>query len=60
MAAVETLLQLCQQFDLVVNCSGLGAGELVDDHDVLPVKGQVIKVCTVCLSHTMFSELSAV
>ncbi|KAF6037489.1 DDO [Bugula neritina] len=56
---ISDLNELCQQFDLVVNCSGLGAGELVDDHDVLPVKGQVIKVKDVNVvrfKHCLFNE----
>ena len=30
--------------DVVVNCAGLGAGELVDDASVYPVRGQVVRV----------------
>lgn len=30
--------------DVVINCAGLGAGELVDDPSVYPVRGQVVRV----------------
>lgn len=30
--------------DVVINCSGLGAGELVNDPSVYPVRGQVVRV----------------
>lgn len=29
---------------LIINCTGLGAGELFDDNDVLPIKGQLTVV----------------
>ncbi|KAG6456945.1 hypothetical protein O3G_MSEX010031 [Manduca sexta] len=32
------------QFDVVVNCTGMGARELVPDYSVYPIRGQVAKV----------------
>lgn len=32
------------RWDVVVNCSGLGAAQLAQDADVIPVRGQVIKI----------------
>src|SRR5205823_5057099 len=32
------------QSDIVVNCSGLGARELVADHHLQPAKGQVVRI----------------
>lgn len=32
------------KFDLVFNCAGLGAKYLCNDHDLVPIRGQVIKV----------------
>ena len=29
------------QYDLVINCTGLGAGEIVGDKDINPVRGQI-------------------
>lgn len=31
-------------YDLVCNCTGLGAGVLANDHKVVPVRGQVMRV----------------
>ncbi len=42
--AVENLETLLGDHDLVVNCSGLGAVELVGDTSMYPVKGQLLKV----------------
>lgn len=33
-----------KNFDLVFNCTGLGAKYLCNDHDLVPIRGQVIKV----------------
>lgn len=41
---VASLNQLAQNFDVVMNCSGLGAKELCSDRQLVPVRGQVIKV----------------
>ena len=38
------LLQLVNQYDIVVNCSGLGSKYLLPDETVYPVKGQLIQV----------------
>ncbi len=32
------------EFDYVINCCGLGAGELCDDFHVYPVRGQILHV----------------
>ena len=43
-AAVSDLAELTGDHDLVVNCAGLGARELVGDTTMYPVKGQILKV----------------
>lgn len=40
---VDSLSSLTN-YDLVFNCSGLGAKYLCNDHDIVPMRGQVIKV----------------
>lgn len=32
------------EFDLVVNCTGVGAGDFVGDQEVYPIRGQVVRV----------------
>lgn len=46
-----TLTALPTGPDLVVNCSGLGARHLAADHEVVPVRGQVVYVEQVGLEH---------
>ncbi|XP_029451128.1 D-aspartate oxidase [Rhinatrema bivittatum] len=41
---IEDLWELCGQYDVIVNCSGLGARVLVGDLKLYPVRGQVLKV----------------
>ncbi|WP_157974460.1 FAD-dependent oxidoreductase [Lewinella sp. IMCC34183] len=43
-SAVSDLVELADDYDLVVNCAGLGARELVGDTTMYPVKGQILKV----------------
>ncbi|XP_075976028.1 D-amino acid oxidase 1 [Anticarsia gemmatalis] len=40
---VESFASL-SNFDLVFNCAGMGAKYLCNDHDLVPIRGQVIKV----------------
>src|SRR6202008_1660378 len=40
----EKLEDLDQQFDLVINCAGIGARELVQDMNLQPHRGQVAVV----------------
>lgn len=41
---VNDLQQLAQSYDVIVNCSGLGSHNLVEDEQVHPIRGQIIKV----------------
>jgi len=38
------ILQLAGQYDVVVNCTGLGSIDLVNDKKLVPNRGHVIKV----------------
>ncbi|XP_028981574.1 D-aspartate oxidase isoform X1 [Esox lucius] len=49
---VNNLQELSTQgYDVIVNCSGLGAKTLVEDSQVYPVRGQVLKVHAPWLQH---------
>ena len=37
---------LPDDFDIVINCTGLDAGKLVEDEEVYPIRGQIIRVKT--------------
>jgi glycine/D-amino acid oxidase-like deaminating enzyme len=45
-----------QQWDLVVNCCGLGSSTLLEDADVYPIRGQVIRVKAPWISHAVFAD----
>ena len=40
---VESLSELCS-YDIIINCTGLGARELVGDKSLFPVRGQLVAV----------------
>ncbi|XP_039992861.1 D-aspartate oxidase [Xiphias gladius] len=48
---VSSLQELSNIYDIIVNCSGLGSKMLVDDTQVYPVRGQVLKVEAPWLQH---------
>jgi len=39
---ISAINHLTKQFDIIINCSGLGARELVDDTNVFPIRGQMV------------------
>lgn len=41
---VESLTKTEDKYDVLVNCSGLGARDLCKDEKVVPIRGQVLKV----------------
>ena len=41
---IKNLSQLTRDYDIVVNCTGLGARELVGDCSLYPVRGQLLEV----------------
>ncbi|MBN3311088.1 OXDD oxidase, partial [Amia calva] len=43
--------QLCQGYDIIVNCSGLGSTALAGDRQLHPVRGQILKVYAPWLKH---------
>ncbi|XP_073968879.1 D-aspartate oxidase-like isoform X1 [Rhodnius prolixus] len=44
------------KFDLLMNCSGLGAKKLFNDGKVIPIRGQVFKVQAPWLNHFYYGE----
>lgn len=41
---VDKLTSLPDNYDIVFNCSGLGSRDLCNDDELVPIRGQVIKV----------------
>ncbi|CAG5133507.1 unnamed protein product [Candidula unifasciata] len=48
---VFSLSEFAGQCDLVINCSGLGAGDLLKDEQVFPTRGQVWRVHAPWIKH---------
>ncbi|XP_061551787.1 D-aspartate oxidase [Phycodurus eques] len=48
---VSSFEELSPDYDVIVNCSGLGSKELARDDGVYPVRGQVLKVDAPWLQH---------
>lgn len=53
---LRSLGEVGEGADVVVNCAGLGAGELVDDASVYPVRGQVVRVSNPGLTMSVRDE----
>lgn len=52
---IENFDQL-ENFDLIVNCTGLGSKDLVGDKNVIPIRGQVIRVQAPWVFQTILDE----
>ncbi|XP_033737461.1 D-aspartate oxidase-like [Pecten maximus] len=48
---ISSLDELSPYYDVIVNCTGLGAHYLLDDHDLRPVRGQVFRVRAPWIKH---------
>ncbi|XP_044023615.1 D-aspartate oxidase isoform X2 [Siniperca chuatsi] len=48
---VNSLQELSNSYDIIVNCSGLGSKTLVGDNKMYPVRGQVLKMEAPWLQH---------
>ncbi|XP_055346089.1 LOW QUALITY PROTEIN: D-aspartate oxidase-like [Paramacrobiotus metropolitanus] len=54
---LESLAPLTSgQWDAIVNCSGLGARNLVSDHSMYPIRGQVMRVRAPWMKQFYFGE----
>lgn len=53
---VDKIEDLLQKYDIVVNCTGIGANKLANDSDVIPIRGQVTRVKAPWIKHFMTYE----
>ena len=54
---LKSLQELDGTYDVIVNCSGLGSRELVNDHEVYPVRGQAVLVNAPWVKHSVVVEI---
>lgn len=53
---VESVSEFAGDFDVVVNCAGLGARNLLGDQTMYPIRGQVLRVNAPWIKHFYFAE----
>lgn len=51
---LESLKEMYGEYDIILNCTGLGAKKLCNDVNVLPIRGQVIKIKCLLLNYLRF------
>lgn len=53
---VQSLDEATPECELVVNCAGLGSRELVGDQQLVPIRGQIVRVRNPGLTRVIFDE----
>jgi D-amino-acid oxidase len=53
---VHDIREACEAFDIVVNCTGIGSRWLLNDEQVFPLRGQVVRVRQVGCDRTVCDE----
>ena len=53
---VDSLDEVARPDRLVVNCTGVGARKLVGDHEVYPIRGQVVRVANPGIDRILLQE----
>lgn len=52
---LSSLEELVGQYDIVINCTGLGSRELIDDTQLVPNRGQLVSVKAPWLKHFIYT-----
>lgn len=55
-AKIDNFASLNSKFDLVFNCTGMGAKTLCNDYDLVPLRGQVVKVRVPSLKTAFYGD----
>jgi D-amino-acid oxidase len=53
---LQSIEEAASECDLVVNCAGLGSRDLVDDQQLFPIRGQIVRVQNPGLTRVIFDE----
>lgn len=54
---IDTISDLKQDYDVIINCSGLGAKHIFSDYKVVPIRGQVFKVKAPWIKMAFYGDL---
>lgn len=54
--SVKALQDLAGEFDIIINCTGLGARELCGDTSLTPIRGQVFKVKAPWIKQCLYAD----
>lgn len=53
---IESLSELADEFNIIINCTGVEAANIVPDPDVKPIRGQLIKVKAPWIKHAIITD----
>ncbi|MGI8646626.1 MAG: FAD-binding oxidoreductase [Acidimicrobiales bacterium] len=56
---VDSVTELLNDHDVIVNCTGIGARELVGDQTMIPIRGQVVRVSQVGIERILLDQHGA-
>ncbi|MEM7009446.1 MAG: FAD-dependent oxidoreductase [Thermodesulfobacteriota bacterium] len=56
---LDNIEEITEDRHLVINCTGLGAGKLLDDKEVFPIRGQLVKTTNPGLKNCLNEEEGA-
>lgn len=55
---IRTLNDLSNDYDIIINCAGLNGGQIVQDSETTPIRGQVVRVAASWQFHAMCDDSS--
>lgn len=59
MRTVDSVTELFDNHDVIVNCTSMGARELVGDQTMIPIRGQVVRVSQVGIERILLDQHGA-
>lgn len=55
---ITSLNDLSDEYDLIINCAGINGGQIVNDCETTPIRGQIIRVAASWQFHAMCDDSS--
>lgn len=53
---IHDISEISSQYDIIVNCTGLGSRKLFNDHKIYPVRGQIMRVSCPSVKHFLIDD----